>query len=522
MPFYLGLDASTQSLTALVIEIAGDRRRIVFESSLNFDEALPAYGTRHGVLPASDPSVATSSPLMWAAALDRMMGVVAAGVEVRQIAAISGSAQQHGSVYLSQQGSRVLASLDPTRPLAEQLSRSFSREASPIWMDSSTAAECAEITSAIGDAAMAARTGSRAFERFTGPQIRRFFKDSPVAYAATARIDLVSSFHASLLIGGHAAVDPGDASGMNLMDLRANRWWPDALDATAPGLGAKLPPIVASSSVAGTLAPYWQRRHGFPPAAVITWSGDNPSSLIGLGLVREGPLAISLGTSDTVFGLMNVPRVDPTATGHVFGAPTGAFMGLTCFRNGSLARERIRDEHGLSWSGFSRALDQTPVGNDGGLMLPWFGPEITPRVLEPGVRRLDLPSGDAARNVRAVVEAQCMSMAIHSRWMGVAAAVIYATGGASGNAQILQVIADVFGADVCRQPVANSAALGAALRAAHAALNAAGPAAEWEAVIADFSDGSARARLHPRRDHHAIYRELIPRYAAFEAAAITP
>ncbi len=69
---------------------------------------------------------------------------------------------------------------------------------------------------------------------------------------------------------------------------------------------------------------------------------------------------MSLGTSDTVFGLMREPRVDVTGTGHVFGAPTGDYMGLTCFQNGSLARERVRNELGMDWGAFSRALDTTP------------------------------------------------------------------------------------------------------------------------------------------------------------------
>ena len=93
---------------------------------------------------------------------------------------------------------------------------------------------------------------------------------------------------------------------------------------------------------------------------MIAWSGDNPCSLVGVGLVREGRLAISLGTSDTVFGLMREPRVDAHGTGHVFGAPTGDYMGLTCFKNGSLARERIRDAFGLIWPTFSRVAASTP------------------------------------------------------------------------------------------------------------------------------------------------------------------
>ena len=36
---------------------------------------------------------------------------------------------------------------------------------------------------------------------------------------------------------------------------------------------------------------------------MVPWTGDNPSSLIGTGIVAEGVLAVSLGTSDTVFAL---------------------------------------------------------------------------------------------------------------------------------------------------------------------------------------------------------------------------
>src|SRR5438309_424355 len=221
MPLYLGIDSSTQSLTAILLDIDGDRRRVAFESSLAFDDAFPRYGTRHGVLPA--------------------------------------------------------------------------------------------------------------LERFTGPQIRKFFKTDPVAYRATDRVHLISSFLASLLIGGHAPVDPGDASGTNLMDLSTARWWPAALEATAPHLAMKLPPIAPSWSVVGRLSRFWQQRYRLPAAKVIAWSGDNPCSLIGTGLVRDGAAGISLGTSDTIFGLMRDPSVDRTGTGHVFAAPTGAFMGLTCF-----------------------------------------------------------------------------------------------------------------------------------------------------------------------------------------------
>ena len=96
---YLGLDCSTQSLSAVVLESSGARHRVVLERSLAFDEALPHYGTRHGVLPGPDPAIAHSSPVMWVEALDHLLAEIAArGLDLRRLAAVSGSAQQHGSV----------------------------------------------------------------------------------------------------------------------------------------------------------------------------------------------------------------------------------------------------------------------------------------------------------------------------------------------------------------------------------------------------------------------------------------
>jgi xylulokinase len=523
MPVYLGLDLSTQSFTAVAIEVSGRERRVAFEESLDFDGTLPQYGTRHGVLPQTDPLVATSSPLMWAEALDRMMEMVArdSTIALADIRAISGSGQQHGSVYFGAAAAKALASLDAARTLESQMRGVFVRPESPIWMDSSTAAECAEITAAVGGPERLAKlTGSRAFERFTGPQIRKFFKDVPAAYRSTTRIHLVSSYAASLLVGFDAPIEPGDGSGMNLMDLARSRWASDALAATAPDLEAKLPALAPSWTLVGPLATYWRARHGFPAAKVVAWSGDNPCSLVGTGIVREGTIAISLGTSDTLFGLVHATCYDPSGTGHVFGSPTGGYMPLICCKNGSLARERIRDEHGLDWQTFARALAERPAGNGGAILLPWFAPEITPTVLEPGARRYGLEASDAAANVRAVVEAQMLSLAIHSEWMGVTVNRIHATGGASQNPAILQVMADVFGADVCVVGGGNSAALGAALRAYHADELARGHEMPWPEVVAGFTEPWPASTVHPIPEHVAVYAEMRKVYSACEAHAL--
>lgn len=524
MAIYLGLDSSTQSLTAVAIEVAGNERRVILERSIRFDEEFPRYGTKNGVLRDQNPLVAHSSPLLWAETLDRMMEFLAreADFDLRELRAVSGSGQQHGSVYLNGSAPAVLGSLDPSQPLVQQIEAVFSRARSPIWMDSSTRQQCDEITEGVGgDEALARLTGSRGFERFTGPQIRKFYQENPHDYERTEKIHLVSSYMASLFAGRHAALDPGDASGMNLMDLAAKTWAPSALEATAPGLGKKLPEIREAWHLNGCLSPYWVRRYGYPDAVqVVSWSGDNPCSLIGVGLVESGRVAISLGTSDTLFGFMPEARVDPAGEGHAFGSPTGHYMSLLCFKNGSLARERMREQFGLDWAGFSEALRAAPPGNGGGILLPWFEPEITPKVLEPGVRRYSIDPTDGPANIRAVVEAQQMSMAIHSRWMGVETVTIHATGGAARNADILRVMADVHDAEVYQFRVINSAALGAALRAYHADEVGRGHDITWREVVRSFAEPLLETRIGADPQRAALYRQLREVYAACEAHAL--
>lgn len=521
MPIYLGFDASTQGLTVTAIE-TDPQRRIVFSRTLNYDEALPHYGTLHGVLPHTDPLVAVSPPIMWAEALDRMMAALAAdgSFDLSRIAAVSGSAQQHGSVYCTALTPQRLSSLDPAQPLAGQLTDVFSRADSPIWMDGSTSDQCAAITALVGENTLQRVTGSRAFERFTGPQIRKYAERDPDGYARTSRIHLISSFLASLLVGADAPVDPGDASGMNLMDLRTASWAEGLLHATAPDLERRLPVVKPSSTVIGRLSAYWVQRYGFPAARAVAWSGDNPCSLIGVGLIEPGLRAISLGTSDTVFAYEQEPATDPSGSGHVFASPTGQFMGLTCFKNGSLARERIRDEYSLDWSGFSDALRSTPAGNRGRVLLPWFEAEITPPVADGGIRRYGLDPADGPANVRGIVEGQVLSMARHTRWMGGPIRRIHATGGAAVNQEILHILADVFNAEVYRFEAGNSAALGAALRAFHADALSQGRPLSWPEAIDEFVVPMESSRIPPNPEHVRTYATVAPIHAECERDAL--
>jgi len=492
----LGLDLSTQSVTALVVDTEAGAAVARVQVRLGAD--FPDRGHPDGFIPDGRDGEVHADPLLWVDGLQLALDRLAGSVDMGSIGAVAVSGQQHGSVYL---GDDWLAGLAAARCWSETLRRRLTRATSPIWMDGSTREDCLRISRALGgDLAVARLTGSVPTLRFTGPQVGRFARLQPGAWSRTYRVHLVSSFVTSLLAGVDAPIDPGDGAGMNLMDLSRGAWSPEALAATAPDLARRLPPLGPGGAVVGPVAPWMTSRHGFSSRCqVVIGSGDNPSSLVGMGAARPGRLVVSLGTSDTLFAAMDGVRTDPAGLGHAFGNPMGGTMSLVCVRNGSLAREAIRRELGLpDWAAFAAALRSAVPAR--AAVLPLEVDEITPPRRAGRVAVGGPVSGDGL--ALAAVQGQALSLRLHSRWVGARPEQLLLTGGASANLAIAQVYADVFGAPVRRLGIADSAALGAAMRAAHAALGA--PLARLEGL---FSAPEPR-QVEPRPELAESYADL--------------
>ncbi|KAJ8418806.1 hypothetical protein AAFF_G00003050, partial [Aldrovandia affinis] len=517
-PCYLGFDFSTQQLKVIAVD---EHLNVFHQNNVQFDSELPEYRTQGGVHIHSDRLTATSPVLMWVKALDSILEKMKnAGFDFSGVKALSGSGQQHGSVYWKTGACQVLKNLDPERHLHELLQGSFAVADSPVWMDSSTTEQCHNLQMAVGGAQrLADITGSRAYERFTGNQIAKISKTKPEHYQQTERISLVSSFACSLFLGNYADVDYSDGSGMNLMNIFTKQWAQQCLSATAPQLEGKLGTPVPSMAVLGPVSAYYVSRYGFPvDCKVVAFTGDNPGSLAGMRL-QEGDIAVSLGTSDTVFLWIQDPK--PTVEGHIFCNPVDcqAYMALICFKNGSLTRERIRNEcAGGSWEVFSKALTSVPMGNHGNIGIYFDAMEITPPIV--GVHRFNEENNKVAGfseevEIRALVEGQFLAKRVHAEKLGykiIPGTRVLATGGASSNKDILQVLSDVFSAPVYTIDTANSACLGCAYRATH------GVVAEKGVCFAEAIRKAPEAKLAvtPTPGADKVFEPLLKRYAELE------
>ncbi len=307
------------------------------------------------------------------------------------------------------------------------------------------------------------------------------------------------------------------------MDIRCRQWSRAALDCTAPDLAPRLGSIIASHEPVGKVHRFYVDRYGFNRGcAVIAFSGDNPNSLAGLRLRDGGDIAISLGTSDTMFGSISEP-VPSASEGHIFANPVdpNGFMAMICYKNGSLTRESVRDAHvDGTWPGFNAALAGTSPVNDGYMGFYFREPEITPPILATGTYRFDpsdnpvdsfLPQVDA----RAVLETQFLSMRSHSKNIGLTPGRILATGGASQNLSIIKVMAHVMSKAVSTTEVADSAALGAAYRALHGwKCKRAGSFVPFSSVFAGLPPFQVVA--NPDDQAHDKYSNMLQRFTKLE------
>ena len=147
--YFLGFDCSTQSLTAYIIDF--DSKKINYRHSINYDKDLPHYNTKNGIIKSNDNKVIHSDPLMWVEALEILLrDMKKKEIQIQKIKAISGSGQQHGTVYLNDKFEKKLQNLSLNEFVVDQIDDCFTRKSSPIWMDSSTSKQCDEIRRTLG------------------------------------------------------------------------------------------------------------------------------------------------------------------------------------------------------------------------------------------------------------------------------------------------------------------------------------------------------------------------------------
>ncbi|MBD3224544.1 MAG: hypothetical protein GF313_07430 [Caldithrix sp.] len=450
---FLGIDVSTQSLKGVCINL--HKSAVEYTHSIHYDEDLPGYGTRNGVIPSQQISVSESNPNMWIDGLNALFRhMKKTGPDLQSIAAISVSGQQHGLVTLDEAGE-------------------LTRKRSKLWNDASTDEECRLLTKAIGgQKEMIAEIGNTQRTGYTAGKIFHLYRHEKSAAEKTQTFFLVHNFINWYLTGGKAGgkrvMEPGDVSGMALRHPAKQKWSERICATISDNLTNKLPPVLPADQPIGLISNNLVKAFGFSENCIIdAGCGDNMYSSVGTGNIEPGMVSISLGTSGTAYTILDEPWVDPQGEIALFSDSTGRYMPLLCVSNMANGYVDFLKQKGYTHQSFATILQQTQPGNEGRLLFPWYESERTPDLPHAvpvywGFKQDDF---DDATLARALIEGHVLNLYDGYRRMPVQSSEIRLTGGLSNSDAWCQTIADIFANEVV--PVkGEGAAIGAALHAA--------------------------------------------------------
>ena len=446
MALVLGVDSSTQS-TKLELRDAATGR-------LEASERAPH--------PSVSPPRSEQHPEAWWDAL----ALAGARLGRRPVAALAIGGQQHGMVVLDADGSVV-------RP-------------AKLWNDTESAPDAAVLVERLGAEAWSRAVGLVPVASYTVTKLAWLRRCEPEAWSRVDRVLLPHDW-LNLRCTGVAATDRGDASGTGYWSPTVGEWRPDllALIDDDRDWARCLPEVKAPAEPVGPLV--GAARDMFGPAIVGPGTGDNMAAALGLGLA-PGDVAISVGTSGTVFAVSEVPIADPTGTVAGFADATGRFLPLVCTLNAAKVLDTIAALLGVDHARLDELALAAPAGAHGLTLLPYLDGERTPnRPNATGTLAGLRTSHDRADLARAAVEGIIHGLldgldALHARGVGRDGRLVLTGGGARSRA-VRQVLADLSGRPVELHTDTEMVARGAAVQAA-ATLASADPsevAAAWRA-----------------------------------------
>jgi gluconokinase len=359
------------------------------------------------------------------------------------------------------------------------------------------------------------RTGTPLHPMSPLPKLVWFAEHEPETFAAVRRWAGIKELVVARLTGTWA-VDHSVASGTGLLDLRALDWDAEAL--AIAGIDAeRLSPLVPTTHRL-ELDPAPAADLGLEGGtALIVGAADGPLANLGVGAVRHGVAACSIGTSGALRVMVQSPAIDPQRRVFCYALLPGHWIVGGAINNGGAV---------LRWAGEALAPDlgphpeaqllelaaQVPPGSEGLLMLPYLLSERAPhwsslaRGAYVGLTR----HHGRGHLVRAALEGVCLQLALvlaSVREAGNEVREIRATGGFARSSLWRQMLADALGMPIGFPAGHEGSAFGAALLAMDALGLVEG--IDRAADLVGIDDV-----VEPEAGAAAVYADVLPTFAS--------
>ncbi|RLD38889.1 MAG: xylulokinase [Bacteroidetes bacterium] len=451
MSYFVGIDIGTSGTRALLIDETG---KVVSGASSSYSSYTPQPGWSEQ--DAED---------WWASTVKSVRQVLSsAEISSEDVKGIGLSGQMHGSVFLDSDNNVL------RRPI--------------LWNDQRAFRECAEIIEFAGSREkLISWVSNPPFPGFTAPKILWFRKNEPQLYEQCSKILLPKDYIRFRMTGTYAT-DLSDASGMLLVDVARRKWSKELLNALDIPIEI-LPELFESEDITGTLTDKAADELGLTTDTfVVAGAGDQAAGAIGTGVVKDGVVTSTIGTSGVLFAYSEYLPDDNEARLHNFcHAVKGKWhsMGAVLCAGGSLswycdnlahseieaAKKQGRDVYEL----LSELADTAPTASEGLFFLPYLTGDRIPHD-DPHARGCWIgitPRHSREHLIRSIMEGVVYGLRDSFEIMldsGIKISEIRLCGGGARSPLWRQIQADIYGQPVYTLNIEEGPAFGVALLAA--------------------------------------------------------
>jgi len=438
---YAGIDCGTQGTKVVIYD--SQTGSTVGLGYAEHDLISKADGTRE------------QQPSWWIAALVKAMKQALQDNQLNasNIKAIAVSGQQHGLVVLDEQ---------------DQVIR-----AAKLWNDTSTHLQNEQLISALGGKSKVIETlGLMINTGYTASKLLWLKHNESENYQRVRSI-LLPHDYINFWLTGEKTTERGDASGTGYFDINRRCWSKVALQGidSQRDLLSCLPRIISADQSAGFLSEQASAELGLTPGIVVaSGGGDNMMGAIGTGNIEPGQVTVSLGTSGTVYANMDKPCVDEEGLIAGFCSSSNSWLPLICTMNLTNVTSQTQSLLQIDFNTMDKMLEQTSIGAQGLLMLPFLNGERTPEIPTATGSLLGINMSNFTREnlYRATVEGTSFGLKYGLdllRKQGLQATEIRLIGGGAKSKQWRQILADMLNLPVVVPMETEAGALGAALQA---------------------------------------------------------
>lgn len=440
MTTLLGIDVSTAGVKALLTGEEGS--------------VLGVANTGHP-LSTPHPLWSEQNPADWWQGAARSIRQVLSetGIRADDVAAVGLTGQMH-SLTLLDKDATVL------RPAM-------------LWNDQRTGPQCDVIRDLLGRQRLIDITGNDALTGYTAPKILWVREHEPEIYAHVQHV-LLPKDCVRLQLTGEYATDRAGAAATLLFDIRTRDWSTEIIDAL--GIPPEwLPPTHEGPEITGVISDAAGEATGLRPGTpVVGGAGDQAAQAVGVGAVRPGIVALTLGTGGNVFASTDEPFIEDQGRLHSFcHAIPGRWhlMGVMLSAGGSLRWYRDAFQGEAAFDDLINSAEEIPAGSEGLIFLPYLTGERTPHG-DPLARGAFF--GLTLRHtqphfVRAILEGVCYAVRDSFEMIRSAGQTdmrqVRISGGCARSPAWRQILADVLDLELTLVNSSEGAAYGAALLA---------------------------------------------------------